>query len=1239
MPPKAADPSAWLAILGAFVLVGAGLISNRSGTINTRPASDNVTQADLDPTRVHARLWQDPIAVGWDRLRNTESKTANDKIDATLWKQYKQAELTLLTQLGLEDIIQAYAFQNSNYSKLAVQKESTQDAPFQVTKESYKTYLQLLKSEEILKTLRDKNLPWSGSESALEKFGFPPEFDDKKLKKDREEAEPKTAKELQKDRFAQIWANAEASIPPPNAGNPTSNPSSIATPGQTSATPDALAQANKLLDEDEGGSDKLKSLVENAFPNDPATKDSLIKIAKEENKDIKDALRQAATEAWYRELKKDSKGQVLATEPEAILSKLTPSAKSILPIVVPGDDYPETREDRLRSRYAVNAALYSLGYSAKNANTLDYIPIPTDRATGKPIEWETKEIGTNSGNTKHSYPEARWIPVTYEIFTRVKNPQEAPSEKNPPPPTEAIASKRLPAEDQTIVIWVDSRLCDDGKNPPNFNNIPRITKAIASTIDPFANPAKELKILSLLGSEIFREPLPKPESDTFLSIIAPRSTSPGGMLSLPTAEGQITVDRPIPSDDFVLTSLSNELDRRIPWKQQPQPGEPKEEVWLIYERDSFYSQSMRKTFKRIFSENHPNVEIRDITYLKGIDGYLPDTSSSGTRPSKQVSNMVDALSAILTPTTPQQTLFTQRQHDYLQRQIAMHLNPAAPFDDATAAETPPGKVRAIGILGSDIFDKLTVLQIFRDEFKNSVFFTTDLDSLYLYGPAREASRNLIIASAFGLQPEAPKAKKPPTSSNGEDDSALRPVFRDSYQTALYHSVRKFIKGEADFDKVETGLWEVGRNNIYKLKLNSDKRLIWTGSNTPGGAGVALPELAFAASPEYRFALGFIAVAALISIGAFFFFQIREFRSRQGARTMSPLLTNLRPYFWIIGPILLAVAVAALVRLVFWLLKGDLEPSVMFDGVSVWPSILLRMLVVALGLFLFVRCALECFASKEALEKIAEENKTVEGQPEENQAAKIILDYTRGSVPAQTFVISLALGCLFTVIFPIVIGYLGPAAEGLMTPARGTTSFVWHEVSITLGVGILACLTGFSVIQHVRLKHCLQCLAELPQSAGKAAGKEQLLPQPVIDPISEHATDVAQSAIFPFVVLLLLLASRHAIFDGWNVPLVLLVTAGISLAILLACGISLSLTARRLRVTQTKINKGLKSSEAAARQGKAPGEVEAQQTEDCWNEVRGPFGSPLQQPLLQTLILIAAAFGLGALEPLLHLTGL
>jgi hypothetical protein len=64
-----------------------------------------------------------------------------------------------------------------------------------------------------------------------------------------------------------------------------------------------------------------------------------------------------------------------------------------------------------------------------------------------------------------------------------------------------------------------------------------------------------------------------------------------------------------------------------------------------------------------------------------------------------------------------------KQLDYLRR-LADRIR----RDDRRLRAEGRGEIAAIGVLGSDVYDKISVLRALRGEFPRAVFFTTDLDA-------------------------------------------------------------------------------------------------------------------------------------------------------------------------------------------------------------------------------------------------------------------------------------------------------------------------------------------------------------------------------------------------------------------------------------------------------------------------------------------------------------------------------
>ena len=111
---------------------------------------------------------------------------------------------------------------------------------------------------------------------------------------------------------------------------------------------------------------------------------------------------------------------------------------------------------------------------------------------------------------------------------------------------------------------------------------------------------------------------------------------------------------------------------------------------------------------------------------------------------------------------------------------------------------------AIGVLGSDVYDKLLVLRALRDEFPTAWFFTTDLDARLLHAGEIEWTRNLIVAAHFGL------------ALRNEMQGEIAP-FRDSYQTAIFLSTQVAVRAQGVYGlPLQPRMFEIGRTGPFDL---------------------------------------------------------------------------------------------------------------------------------------------------------------------------------------------------------------------------------------------------------------------------------------------------------------------------------------------------------------------------------------------------------------------------------------
>src|SRR4029077_9670869 len=138
------------------------------------------------------------------------------------------------------------------------------------------------------------------------------------------------------------------------------------------------------------------------------------------------------------------------------------------------------------------------------------------------------------------------------------------------------------------------------------------------------------------------------------------------------------------------------------------------------------------------------------------------------------------------------------QSDYLRR-LARQMK----GDNASWQRDDGFGIRAIGVLGSDIYDKPIVHRALRPQFPEAVFFTNNYDAHFERRDDWDVTHNLVIASPFGstLPPEIyPRQHIPP--------------FRDSNQTSMYVgtlvATGRMTEEEAEYLSWQPHIFEIGR---------------------------------------------------------------------------------------------------------------------------------------------------------------------------------------------------------------------------------------------------------------------------------------------------------------------------------------------------------------------------------------------------------------------------------------------
>ncbi len=398
-------------------------------------------------------------------------------------------------------------------------------------------------------------------------------------------------------------------------------------------------------------------------------------------------------------------------------------------------------------------------------------------------------------------------------------------------------------------------------------------------------------------------------------------------------------------------------------------------IVLIHEWDTEYARSLSRSITegvKEFCEAGPGKEppVRPFTYQRGIDGVLPGTDKSDMqirgRTQQEENDKPNDLRKQLED-APREHAAGRNQYDYLRR-IVFEIEQLD--RDENFAKNG---VRAIGILGSDVYDKLLILMALRNHFQNKIFFTTDMDARYLHADQKEWARNLVVASNFGLALD-PKLQK----SN--------PPFRDTYQTAVYLAALMALEDEPIIgDRLVTEwtdtmkrllrprTFEVGRTEAVHLASPSvDDLKDWINGLNPGGTlrtnGDYLPcsienwKDCSGIQPQWPMHLtlkqpGTIFIIIIFGIGLVVLASRnvqQMLRTALDANSRGHSAARITLASIIVAFLVISLSLELIRRSINDSLKqGVGEPFLWLEGVSVWPSLTLRFISLILMIVLIL----------------------------------------------------------------------------------------------------------------------------------------------------------------------------------------------------------------------------------------------------------------------------------------------
>ena len=712
-------------------------------------------------------------------------------------------------------------------------------------------------------------------------------------------------------------------------------------------------------------------------------------------------------------------------------------------------------------------------------------------------------------------------------------------------------------------------------------------------------------------------------------------------------------------------------------KQEPEPcylRNNKDHIVLISEWDTLYGrESLPKAMNKALvpwlddcikqkkSEKECSPKwIHPFGYMRGLDGVVPgeEKTAEEGKSNKENDKNKHTRSELERPEG-------QSQKDYLRR-LAMQIS-----DMERDLKNKGESIRAIGVLGSDAYDKLMILQALKPAFSKAVFFTTDLDTRLNYSDDFEVTRNLIVSASFGLQ-------------LGSDFQQAIPPFRDSYQTAFFLATQVALgnTGEAekkDQDQINSML---GSARLFETGFS---KAIELGDGKPLPPQSYHPTRKHSAWPKWKFVVAGFIVVFIVLLANILSRRCRKLLRKSKRFIRRCLLFDrylLRPNHlparsWARALTLLFPQVLMLMVLgvtgyeVFW--GGPGEPFYWNEGVSIWPTELIRLFAGILGCLFIARVAKTIERNKRQLSKrffcyakltenpaYAEEQKEDDGLRKKNGKSWIDVPVLWSWYCMKTAASSRNRQVLLTSGMSVVMGFSLLLVFGFPnTPYRGEVSHLanilmllfcvpvflvlvmmvvdatWRSVDLITRLARSISIWPQQTLRQFGLGQDLSRLGAIDDNAldklrneFRAQDKYHLDEWIDIQFIAAHTKAVGKLVYYPFIILVLMIFARSKIFDNWDMPIGLVLIFLLSGGLTLACGLYLRRAAEHTRqVVYGQINDIV--IDLSSRPGEAARMLE-KQVLIVLNQIQkineGAFLPLSQEPAVQALLLPFGGWG-------------
>lgn len=813
----------------------------------------------------------------------------------------------------------------------------------------------------------------------------------------------------------------------------------------------------------------------------------------------------------------------------------------ILAVMIPGGPYAEDHEWRLRNRYALISGLYAGNYGPEDAEHIKFINF---KDTCK----KTPEAENEGKNYFCDFPEY----VPYEFF-------------EPIPTSQAFISNN---KNKILVLWLNNDTFERSQNI--LETLNNLREQIYSNNETYISRVK-FDIIGPYNSHTLRKLYDQKEgSNNYLEnshIFSPFVTADNDQLSNTKDDQesksnewlQNKIIRTIGTHSNLANTLLCELALRgiTPYQiksieeikgmcsglkglKLAEANQP-HHIVLIGELDTFYSQMLTKSILKEINEfnqflppenaNITETHVHGFNYLRGLDGITSQRTSTNqdNKDKESQTNKLDNKEAKEQAERPTGT----SQLDYL-------LRLAEQIEHLDKIKTKEGGIKAIGITGSDTYDKLLILQALRNKFPDMLFFTTDLDARLFHPTEIKSTRNLIVASSYGLQLHQKLQKN-------------TPPFRDNYQTALYLTTLLALqKLHPENQSSQESVEIIVKNSLNKPRLFEIGNYGAVDLSHTGGNEIH-PEaehVSASKSPNQEEILELIYLISSII-------------------TLTLLLCCLLPES--LKPIIVRVCIGAIGLILFYQAIPALDDhgseSLSFtNGTSIWPANGIRFVACILAICFFSSVIKQLrknyldSARKYKLRKVVEE-------PEENKSlwSKLSVDQwkttsnknrlitdiwseylkLRGFSYCGTRVVKM-LGLFFVFVMTLILaGFSIPEA-----PFRGVTSYYASNILLFLVVTTYLILTlviaDITRLTSHFIKKLTSCSIKWPPGTMNSYKKYGLPISTVknkilMNFIHQQANAINNFIYYPFFILFLIILARSNLFDNWQIsPLLLFI---------------------------------------------------------------------------------------------------